>query len=287
MVVKEMTLMNSLQPNNIRTAVRNVYGQIARSRAPVTCCEPRTVDLTDASDENETQCCSSGSSFYSPDELARIPEGSNLGLGCGHPTMLAILQVGEWVLDLGCGAGIDSFLAAEQVGPCGWVIGVDMTPEMIERARLHAEQAGIFNVEFRLGEIEHLPLADASVDVVISNCVINLSPDKRAVFKEAFRVLKDGGRLIVSDIVQQNDIPETMKEDLRLIVGCIGGAAPVRDLEEELRHAGFEDVRIAIQDKRKNGWLDHRPKVRAEEFIISATIEARKGTEPPRVNRIS
>jgi ubiquinone/menaquinone biosynthesis C-methylase UbiE len=176
---------------------------------------------------------------YSEAELAAVPEGANLGLGCGNPQAIAALKPGETVLDLGSGAGFDCFLAARQVGPAGHVIGVDMTPEMIRRARDNAAKAGLANVEFRLGEIEYLPVADASVDVVISNCVINLSPEKLQVFREAFRVLRPGGRLALSDIVATAELPAAVRDDLTLFTGCMAGAAHIDELEQMLSEVGF------------------------------------------------
>ena len=195
-------------------------------------------------------CCSDGAATasqaigYSDEELRSIPQGADLGLGCGHPTALASLRAGEVVLDLGSGAGIDCFLAADKVGATGRAIGVDMTPEMIERARDERAQEGADNVEFRLGEIEHLPVADASVDVVISNCVINLSPDKPQVFREAFRALRSGGRLLVSDIVLRGELPDEIRESIESYVGCVAGASQIDDYLAAIRDAGFRDVTI-------------------------------------------
>jgi SAM-dependent methyltransferase len=182
---------------------------------------------------------------YSEQEIQSAPEGSNLGLGCGNPTALASLQEGETVLDLGSGAGFDVFLAARQVGAKGQVIGVDMTPEMIEKATRNAAKGGVSNVDFRLGEIEDLPVPDNSVDAIISNCVINLAPDKRKVFREAFRVLKPGGRLMVSDIVLARELPAFIESSARALTGCIAGALKKEDYLHAIHAAGFEDVQIA------------------------------------------
>jgi SAM-dependent methyltransferase len=186
---------------------------------------------------------------YSEDELSALPEGANLGLGCGNPVALVSLRPGETVLDLGSGAGIDCFLAARRVGPTGRVIGVDMTPEMLEKARANARRSGLTNVEFRLGEIEHLPVADSSVDVVISNCVVNLSPDKPQVFREAFRVLRPGGRLIVSDIVLQSPLPKGLLDSAAAYVGCISGASLKEDYLSMIEATGFADVRVVSEDR--------------------------------------
>ncbi|MEW5826204.1 MAG: arsenite methyltransferase [Candidatus Bipolaricaulota bacterium] len=220
--------------DEIRKAVRENYAQRATSCA--TGCGGG--------------CCSSGAVpvslaiGYSEEELRSVPQGADLGLGCGHPTALAGLQPGEIVLDLGSGAGIDCFLAADRTGPTGRAIGVDMTPEMVERARDHARREGIANVEFRLGEIEHLPVADASVDVVISNCVVNLSPDKPQVFREAFRALKPGGRMLVSDIVLRGELPDVIRDSMEHYVGCLAGASRIDDYLGAIRNAGFHDVEI-------------------------------------------
>jgi ubiquinone/menaquinone biosynthesis C-methylase UbiE len=213
---------------------------------------------------------------YADEELAAAPEGANLGLGCGNPQAIAALKPGETVLDLGSGAGFDCFLAARQVGESGRVIGVDMTPEMISRARANAERGGHRNVEFRLGEIENLPLADASVDVVISNCVVNLSPDKPRVFAEAWRVLKPGGRLAISDVVATAALPEHVRRDLDLYAGCVAGAAPIGEIEAILRAAGFTQVRIAPKDESRSLIREWAPGTALEDCVVSATIEAVK-----------
>ncbi|HTK32177.1 MAG TPA: arsenite methyltransferase [Candidatus Saccharimonadaceae bacterium] len=181
---------------------------------------------------------------YTSEQAAAIPEGANLGLGCGNPLAHAELVAGETVLDLGSGAGIDCFIAARQVGPAGRAIGVDMTPAMIDRARANARRASVTNVEFRLGEIEHLPVADGSVDAIVSNCVVNLSPDKPAVFREAWRVLRAGGRLLVSDLVWTKDVPDALKARVDRSVGCVAGASRLEDYLALLSAAGFRDVAV-------------------------------------------
>lgn len=213
---------------------------------------------------------------YSAEELASAPAGGAVSYGCGNPGALAGLQPGETVLDLGSGGGLDCFLAARRVGPHGRVVGVDMTPEMIERARAGARSGGYDNVEFRLGEIEHLPVADASVDVIISNCVINLSPDKAAVFAEAFRVLRPGGRLIVSDVVRTAAMPEEVCADQSLWCECVSGAEQAGTLEQMLRQVGFVDVLVTPSEESRRlveSWVPGHP---AAQYVRAAIIEAWK-----------
>lgn len=227
-----------MEKKKIRKVVREGYARIAKQGDP--CCVPAN------------SCCGSPDSAediskkigYTDEELKSVPEGSNLGLGCGNPVALASLKEGESVLDLGAGAGFDCFLAANKVGKSGKVIGVDMTPEMVEKARENVEKGGYSNVEFRLGEIENLPVADNSVDAVISNCVINLAPDKRKVFKEAFRVLKPEGRLMISDIVLLKELPGEIKDSIEAYVGCVSGALLKDEYIKSIKDAGFQDVRI-------------------------------------------
>jgi len=222
----------------IKKVVREGYAKIAEQGS--SCCVPAN------------SCCGSADLAqdisqkigYTEEELRTVPEGANLGLGCGNPVALASLREGETVLDLGSGAGFDCFLAANKVGENGRVIGVDMTPEMIEKARENTEEGDYRNVEFRLGEIENLPVADNSVDIVISNCVINLSPDKRRVFMEAFRVLKPGGRLMVSDMVLLKELPDFIKNSIEAYIGCLSGAIMKDEYTEAIKAAGFQEVRI-------------------------------------------
>lgn len=221
---------------DIKNSIKARYGKIARQGG--SCCTPSC--CTDAG----APVGMSRSIGYTDAEITRAPEGSNLGLGCGNPLAFAELKSGETVVDLGSGAGFDSFLAAGVVGPEGRVIGVDMTPDMVDRARVNAERGGYGNVEFRLGDIEDLPLADSSVDVVISNCVINLSPDKPRVFREAHRVLRVGGRLLVSDLVLTVEIPDSLRESVAAFTGCIAGASSVDDYLAAIRSAGFGDVEV-------------------------------------------
>ncbi|MDX2111113.1 MAG: arsenite methyltransferase [Verrucomicrobiota bacterium] len=231
------------------------------------CCDSNAGDSTTAKtaccgdDEFEKQARLLG---YSKDETNAVPEGANLGLGCGNPVAIASLRAGETVLDLGSGAGFDCFLAARAVGITGRVIGVDMTIEMLSKARANARNAGYTNTEFRLGEIEALPVADASVDVIISNCVINLCPDKRPVYREAFRVLKTGGRLAVSDVVAHEVLDNKVRQDLALHCGCLAGASPIDELRTILLEAGFTEISI-------------RPKSNSDEVISS--WETKRGFE--------
>jgi len=218
---------------------------------------------------------------YSSEELADIPDGANLNLGCGNPNAIAALRAGETVLDLGSGGGLDCFLAARQVGASGKVIGVDMTAEMIARARENARKGDFDNVEFRLGEIEHLPVADQTVDVILSNCVINLSTEKQQVFQEAFRVLRPGGRLAISDVVATAEIPSEIRQDPVLFAACAAGAATISELTTLLEHAGLSEIRIRPKDESREFIREWVPGVHIEDYIVSATIEAIKPTVQP------
>lgn len=256
--------------NKIQEAVRSRYAEIARTGTSCcggsSCCGP----------EGTAEAISAGLG-YSEEDLALAPEGANLGLGCGNPQAIADLKPGEVVLDLGAGGGFDCFLAARAVGPTGHVIGVDMTPEMVLRARENAQKAQFANVEFRLGEIEHLPVADSSVDVIISNCVINLSPDKLAVFREAFRVLRPGGRLAVSDVVATAELPAEWREDMSLLSGCISGAAEIEELAAIIQEAGFTDIHIEPKEGSRDFIREWQPGTRLEDYVVSANIRATKG----------
>jgi SAM-dependent methyltransferase len=211
---------------------------------------------------------------YTEEDLASVPEGADLGLGCGNPQAIAALRPGETVLDLGSGAGFDCFLAASRVGRTGRVIGVDMTPEMVTKARDNARRVSATNVDFRLGEIEHMPVPDESVDVIISNCVINLSPDKGAVFREAIRVLKPGGRIAISDVVATQAIPKEVAESVEALTGCVAGAAPVDEIRALLADAGFEEIKV--DPRRDSGAIIAQCMPGAESFLASAVIEGRK-----------
>jgi SAM-dependent methyltransferase len=244
--------MNNTLPDSeaIKAEVRRRYGSIAAgetlpegdAKAAQDCCgQPGAEPASCGCRPHDEQARRLG---YSGDDVAAVPEGANLGLGCGNPVALASLQQGQTVLDLGSGAGFDAFLAARAVGPTGRVIGVDMTPEMLSRARANARKGGYAQVEFRLGEIEALPVADATVDVVISNCVINLCPDKRPVYREAYRALRPGGRLAVSDVVAREELPDDVKRDLSLYSGCLAGATVLSELVQILEEAGFKDISV-------------------------------------------
>ncbi len=266
--------MQTLTSNEIRQAVREEYGKIAQS-AGRSCCAQSCCGAESGKHAGAAETAQALG--YSLEEITAVPEGSNLGLGCGHPQAIASLKTGETVLDLGSGAGFDVFLAARQVGDSGLVIGVDMTPDMVMKARSIAAKSGFRNVEFRLGVIERLPVVDGSVDVIISNCVINLSPEKEQVFKEAFRVLKPGGRLAISDIVATAELPEEGRKDLVLYTGCMAGASLIKDLERMLTDAGFAQIKIEPKDQSKSFIRESSaPGGGIQDFVISATIEAAK-----------
>ena len=213
---------------------------------------------------------------YTDDDLADMPDAANMGLGCGNPLAIAALDPGETVLDLGSGGGFDCFLASRRVGPQGLVIGVDMTPDMVHLARQNAQKAKLGNVSFRLGEIEHLPVADQSVDVIISNCVINLAQEKEQVFREAWRVLKPGGRLAISDIVATAELPDRIQNDLAMLAGCIAGAVHLDTLRVLLEQAGFRDIRLTPKDNSQEILSSWVPGSKAEDYVASFMIEAVK-----------
>ena len=246
----------------VREEVRRRYGATASGES--TCAD---------------DCCTSTEATdlgYSAEDAAAAPEAANLGLGCGNPLAIASLKDGQVVLDLGSGAGFDCFLAAHAVGKRGRVIGVDMTHEMLSKARQNAQENGFPNVEFRLGEIEALPVADNSVDVIISNCVINLSPEKQRVFNEAFRVLKPGGRLAIADMVATALLPDEIKANWAAYTGCMAGASQIAELERMLRASGFNDIKIAPKDSSRSFIREWLPGKRIEDYLVSATIEAVK-----------
>lgn len=255
--------------------MREAYAQVAKannegksSGCATSCCG--------TSDDSAINTLISTRLGYSQADLAMAPAGADMGLGCGNPKAIAALKPGETVVDLGSGGGFDCFLAVREVGSSGHVIGVDMTPDMVSKARANAVKGQYGNVEFRFGEIEHLPIADGVADVVISNCVINLSPNKPQVFRDAFRVLKPGGRLAISDVVATVELPEEMRNDAGLIAGCMGNASLIEDLEEMMRDAGFEQIRIQPKGESKEFIKDWAPGQNVTDFVVSATIEAVK-----------
>jgi arsenite methyltransferase len=252
--MKEDAKMSTIATDEkIKEAVRDTYGGIARrfvgSSERASCCGPTRSASCCGPTEAATETASVTSRFYSTEELAGLPDTvTDASLGCGNPIAISELQPGETVLDLGSGGGIDCLLAARQVGPQGKVIGLDMTPDMIKLARRNAKKVGAANVDFRYGEMENIPLPDASVDVVISNCVINLSPDKDAVFREAHRVLRPGGRMNVSDVVLQGELPQAVRDKLDAWAGCVAGALEESDYLDKIRAAGFEEVEVLSRD---------------------------------------
>lgn len=270
-----MVTVSEVKDDRIRNSVRENYKKVAlkvinnTSCCTPSCCTPE--DNQNISIEEISQKMG-----YSFEELQSISNGANMGLGCGNPQAIADLKEGETVLDLGSGGGFDCFLASPKVGPNGKVIGVDMTPEMISKARINAEKNHFNNVEFRLGEIENLPVADSIVDVIISNCVINLSPNKGKVFQEAYRVLKVGGRLAISDIVMTASLPEELQSNILLYSGCISGACTTGALTELIQQAGFKNISIIPKDDSKEFIKEWAPEHKVEEYIVSAIIKAEK-----------
>ncbi len=260
-----------MKKEEIKKVVRKSYAKIAKQQS--SCCAPGN------------SCCGSTDLAqdiskrigYSEEDIKAVPEGANLGLGCGNPVALASLKEGETVLDLGSGAGFDCFLAADKVGKKGRVIGIDMTPEMVEKARENAGKGKYENVEFRLGEIEHLPVADSSADIIISNCVINLAPDKNNVFTEAFRALKPGGRLMVSDIVLLKELPDSIKNSIEAYVGCVSGAVMKDKYIGAIKEAGFKEVRIIGETSFPYESLENDPTTRA--IIENLNISPEKAKE--------
>jgi ubiquinone/menaquinone biosynthesis C-methylase UbiE len=273
-----------VKDEDIRKAVKKGYAEMARKKD--SCCA------------SATDCCGPQASRvsktvgYTEEELKSIPGDADMGLGCGNPVALSSIIEGDTVLDLGSGGGIDCFLAAQEVGHKGKVIGIDMTPEMIEKARENAKKSGYDNVEFRLGEIEDLPVDDNSVDIIISNCVINLSPNKEGVFKEAFRVLKPGGRMVVSDIVLLKELPESVRTNLGAYIGCLSGAILKNQYIDLIKRAGFRDVSIQNESSSSTDWMPNDPTVNAmmrsfeisreeaEDVICSILSIVVEGTKP-------
>lgn len=284
--------MKTPNQDEIRQAVRAAYKSVVLSTDRGSGTVPSASCCGSSNPSGEVlptafqQCCGQDMSVnemsalmgYSQEDLQTVPDGSNMGLGCGNPVALASVQPGETVVDLGSGGGFDCFLAAKKVGETGRVIGVDMTPEMISKARENAEKMGAVNVSFRLGEIEHLPLADNSADIIMSNCVINLSPDKTSVYRDAYRVLKPGGRLAVSDILATKPLPEDLQRDLASVAACVGGAATIEDTKAQLAEAGFHHIIIKANPLSRElieGW-DPNNSRNAGDYVVSANIEAVK-----------
>ncbi|MEW8627975.1 MAG: arsenite methyltransferase [Candidatus Thiodiazotropha sp.] len=258
-----------------RQQVRQAYAQVAIANNEGCGCGVES-SCCGVSDDAAVNTLISTRLGYSESDLQVVPEGADMGLGCGNPKAIAALQTGETVVDLGSGGGFDCFLAAAEVGSEGAVIGVDMTPDMLSKARGNAAKGNYTNVEFRLGEIEALPIADNTADVIISNCVINLSPDKARVFREAYRVLKPGGRLAISDVVATVELPEEMRSDPQLIAGCMGNASLIETLQGWIDAAGFTSIRIQPKDESKTFIRDWAPGRGVEDYVVSATIEAIK-----------
>lgn len=281
-----------LESEEIREFVRARYGAIAEQAdgacgCSPTCCNAETPAPPPINRDEPgatccaPSCCGGEKSYaeklgYSEAELAAVPSGSDLGLGCGNPLAIAGIRPGETVLDLGSGAGFDCFLASRQLAGSGRVIGVDMTPAMITKARANAAKSGYAGVEFRLGEIEALPVADATVDLIMSNCVINLSPEKARVFREAFRVLKPGGRLAIADVVATKALPAILKQKLSAIGACVGGATLVTELRELLTAAGFDKIEITPKASSRAYIAQWTDDATAGEFVVSALITACK-----------
>lgn len=269
--LKIRRLQNLRDKEKIRDYVRHNYSKVAAKGSGGCCC-------------SGSNCCGGETDIkaasvnigYTESDLENAPDGANMGLGCGNPIAIAGLKEGEIVLDLGSGGGFDCFLARRKVGKTGYVLGVDMTPDMVKLARENVYKSGYDNVEFRLGEIEHLPVPDESVDVIISNCVINLSPEKQQVFRDAYRVLKHGGRLSISDVVATRLLPLQLKQDLAMIAGCIGGAEYVEDLRKILENAGFKNIKMSPKDNSKqivDSWVPGR---NLGDYVASYIIEAEK-----------
>lgn len=258
--------------DEIKEQIQRRYAEIAMNGSGEGCCSGSCSCNGSPSDINEATI----KIGYTDEDLSSVPSEANMGLGCGNPIAIAALKEGETVLDLGSGGGFDCFLARKRVGETGFVIGVDMTPEMIRLARKNAQKSGYTNIEFRLGEIEHLPVADNSIDVIISNCVVNLSLDKEQVFREAYRVLKPGGRISISDIVAIAELPEQIMQDLKMMVGCIAGAEYVENIRTIMQDIGFKDIKLTPKDNSKEILKSWVPDRNIEDYVASYIIEARK-----------
>ncbi len=257
-----------MKPHEIKNLVREKYGKVALTGS--TCCSSGS----SCCGETQTAEDIARQMGYGDDDLQNVPHGANLGLGCGNPVALASIKEGEIVLDLGSGAGFDCFLAVDRVGKMGKVIGVDMTHDMLDKARENALKGGYGNVEFRLGEIEHLPVPDNHVDVILSNCVINLSPQKDQVFREAHRVLKAGGRLMISDIVLLRDLPSVIRDSMAAYVGCIAGAVLKDQYLDAIKAAGFRDIRVMAEDVFPMDAVEHDPATKSALDSLNLSEEA-------------
>jgi len=266
----------NLNKEEVREHIRKSYSKVATQKSSSCCgggcsCESDVLDFTEQDIEEVSKKIG-----YSNEDINSMPEKANMGLGCGNPIAIASLKEGETVLDLGSGGGFDCFLSRKQVGETGTVLGVDMTYEMLKLSRDNVRKLGYTNVEFRLGEIENLPVADSSVDVIISNCVINLSLEKDRVFKEAYRVLKNGGRLSISDVLATAKLPENIKNDLTMMSGCIAGAEYVENIRNMIQEAGFINIKLTPKDNSKeiiNSWVTNE---NVENYVASYIIEAIK-----------
>ncbi len=258
-----------------RQGVRDAYAKVAQAENEGSNCGIES-SCCGVSDDAAINTLISTRLGYTEEDLEKAPSGADMGLGCGNPRAIASLKPGEVVIDLGAGGGFDCFLASHEVGKTGHVIGIDMTPDMLSKARNNATKGGYTNVEFRLGEIEHLPVADETADVIISNCVINLSPNKTQVFRDAYRALKPGGRLAISDVVATLELPEEMRNDPALIAGCMGNASLIEELATMISEAGFNAVKIEPKDESKTFIRDWAPDHNVTDYVVSATIEGVK-----------
>lgn len=263
-----------LTKDQVHELVRESYSKVAETSDQGGCCGVEASCCGVSTPEINTVV--SSRLGYSEDNMNSVPEGADMGLGCGNPKAIASIHSGETVLDLGSGGGFDCFLAAQELNGSGQVIGVDMTPAMLNKARKNALDGGYDNVEFRLGEIENLPVADNTVDVIISNCVINLSPEKLRVFTEAYRVLKPGGRLAVSDVVATIELPDEIRNNQELLSGCMSGASSITELQDMLENSGFTQISIKPKDDSKSFIKDWAPGTNVEDYVMSAYIQAIK-----------
>ncbi len=267
-----------MSDDDVRSTVREAYAKVAEQSSAAALVGDAAMGAAASccGDSGEMAAAMSEKLGYTSDDVTSVPEGANMGLGCGNPMAIASLKEGETVVDLGSGGGFDCFLSAKQVGEAGRVIGVDMTPEMVSKARKNAEKGGYENVDFRLGEIEHLPVADNTADVIISNCVINLAPDKAVVYEDAFRALKPGGRLAISDVVMTAELPEEMLNDPVLLASCVAGALQVDQIESILQEAGYEQVVVKPKDESREFIREWTPDGNIADYVMSANIEAVK-----------